>query len=169
MHFPKIRLAQFGASFKASWQIRDWSCLVINVPRKHCIRMSLFLDQSVIMSADSCSIGTLLLLKTSNTVLSSTYLNMGHGVCKSLIWTKKFLGPHNVDGPILDQERCHPSYKICRQAHAIEFRNQYFVVDVVKSFAIVYEEHSHESIWLIGSLAPRVDHLHQGVRRTGAG
>ena len=49
------------------------------------IRMSLRLDQSVITSADSCSIGTLVLLQTSNTVLSSTYLNMGHGVCKSLI------------------------------------------------------------------------------------
>ena len=45
--------------------------------------MSLFLDQSVIISTDSCSIGTLLLLQTSNTVLSSTYLNMGHGVCKA--------------------------------------------------------------------------------------
>ena len=36
MHFPKIRLAQFGASFKESWQIRDWSRLVITVPRKYC-------------------------------------------------------------------------------------------------------------------------------------
>ena len=51
-------------------------------------------------------------------------------------------GVTNLDGLLtVDQERCHPSYKICRQAHVIEFRNQYFVVDVVKSVAIVYEEH----------------------------
>ena len=33
----------------------------------------------------------------------------------------------------------------------------------------VHKEHSHESIWLVGNLAPRVDHLHQGARCTGAG
>ena len=44
--------------------------------------------------------------------------------------------------------------------------NEYFVVDMINSFAIVYEEHSHKSIWLIDGLAPRVDHLHQGVRHT---
>ena len=31
------------------------------------------------------------------------------------------------------------------------------MADVIERFAVVYEEHSHESIWLIGSLAPRVD------------
>ena len=78
-------------------------------------------------------------------------------------------GVANPDGcwrPI--GKRCHPPYEMCRHTHAIEFRNEYVVVDMIKSFAIVDDEHSHESIWLIGGLAPRVDHLHQGVRRTGA-
>ena len=35
------------------------------------------LDQSVITSADSCSIGTVVLLQTSNTVLSSTLFKYG--------------------------------------------------------------------------------------------
>ena len=57
------------------------------------IPMSLFLlDQSVIISADYCSIGTFVLLQTSNTVLLQTYLNMGHGVCRSIIITKTLLG-----------------------------------------------------------------------------
>ena len=41
MHFPKIRMAQLGASFKESWQIRDWSCLVVTVSRKYCSETSL--------------------------------------------------------------------------------------------------------------------------------
>ncbi len=58
---------------------------------------------------------------------------------------------------------------MCRKAHATEFRNEYFVVDVIERFAVVYKEHSYESVRLVGSFVPRVDHLHQGVRRTGAG
>ena len=49
------------------------------------------------------------------------------------------------------------------------FPNEYFVVKVIERFAIVYKEHSYESILLVGSPVTRVDHLHQGVRRTGAG
>ena len=37
----------------------------------------------------------------------------------------------------VDQECCHPPYKMCWQAHVTEFRNEQFVVDVVKRFAIV--------------------------------
>ena len=51
--------------------------VIISLVFVACIRMLLCLDQSVIISADSCSIGTLVLLQTSNIVLSSTYLNMG--------------------------------------------------------------------------------------------
>ena len=72
----------------ATWLSLRQKHVIISLVFLAFIRMSLRLDQSVITSADSCSIGTLVLLQTSNTVLSSTYLNMGHGVCKSLIWTK---------------------------------------------------------------------------------
>ena len=37
----------------------------------------------------------------------------------------------------VDQERCHPPYKMCWQAHVTEFRNEQFVVDWVKRFAVV--------------------------------
>ena len=73
-------------------------------------------------------------------------------------------GVNDFDGLLtVDQERCHPPYKMCRQAHVTECRNEHFVVDVIKSFARISKDTSHESRWLVGWVAPRIDHRNKSV------
>ena len=60
------------------------------------IRIPLSIDLLAITAADCCSTDTLGGLHLSNMVLSSTYLYIEQGVRKSLIYTKKSLGPDNV-------------------------------------------------------------------------
>jgi len=87
------------------------------------MRMSLLLHNCSIMLTECFITYTVFYLHTSNRVPSSTYLNTGRYVCKSLIRTKTCFGPNNI--PLKLRKLFHYKNIHCDTFYRYELRRTY--------------------------------------------